>query len=124
LRKKAHWPNAAAFSTLNGPVYLAANTEIWEGTNIRGPFAYMRVLASKNGYENIRRNHHWPLLPHRRRGKQRRSLGLFQKGHEGYLGNAVIGEWCNLGADTNNSNLKNNYYGEVKLWDYPSQSYA
>jgi UDP-N-acetylglucosamine diphosphorylase/glucosamine-1-phosphate N-acetyltransferase len=47
--------------------------------------------------------------------------GYSSKGHEGYLGNAVVGEWCNLGADTNNSNLKNNY-GEVKLWDYPSQT--
>jgi UDP-N-acetylglucosamine diphosphorylase/glucosamine-1-phosphate N-acetyltransferase len=47
--------------------------------------------------------------------------GYSSKGHEGYLGNAVVGEWCNIGADSNNSNLKNNY-GDVKLWDYPTQS--
>ena len=41
------------------------------------------------------------------------------KGHEGYLGNSVIGEWCNIGADTNCSNLKNTY-AEVKLWNYPA----
>jgi UDP-N-acetylglucosamine diphosphorylase/glucosamine-1-phosphate N-acetyltransferase len=44
------------------------------------------------------------------------------KAHDGFLGNSVIGEWCNLGADTNNSNLKNNYT-EVKLWNYPSGRY-
>ena len=45
------------------------------------------------------------------------------KGHDGYLGNSVLGEWCNLGADTNNSNLKNNY-AEVRLWDYQSERFA
>jgi UDP-N-acetylglucosamine diphosphorylase/glucosamine-1-phosphate N-acetyltransferase len=44
-------------------------------------------------------------------------LGYSNKGHDGFLGNSVIGEWCNIGADSNNSNLKNNYE-EVKLWDY------
>jgi UDP-N-acetylglucosamine diphosphorylase/glucosamine-1-phosphate N-acetyltransferase len=48
--------------------------------------------------------------------------GYSAKGHEGYLGNSVLGEWCNIGADTNNSNLKNNYE-EVKLWDYSSQRF-
>lgn len=45
------------------------------------------------------------------------------KGHDGYLGNSVIGEWCNLGADTNNSNLKNNY-AEVRLWSYETKGFA
>jgi UDP-N-acetylglucosamine diphosphorylase/glucosamine-1-phosphate N-acetyltransferase len=48
--------------------------------------------------------------------------GYSNKGHEGYLGNSVLGEWCNIGADSNNSNLKNNY-AEVKLWDYPTKTY-
>jgi UDP-N-acetylglucosamine diphosphorylase/glucosamine-1-phosphate N-acetyltransferase len=48
-------------------------------------------------------------------------LGYSNKGHDGFLGNSVLGEWCNLGADTNNSNLKNNY-DEVKLWNYASKS--
>ena len=51
---------------------------------------------------------------------------LFQnsnKGHEGFLGNSVLGEWCNLGADTNNSNLKNNY-AEVRLWSYETEGFA
>jgi UDP-N-acetylglucosamine diphosphorylase/glucosamine-1-phosphate N-acetyltransferase len=48
--------------------------------------------------------------------------GYCSKGHDGYLGNSVIGEWCNLGADTNNSNLKNNY-AEVKMWDYEEERF-
>ena len=49
--------------------------------------------------------------------------GYCSKGHDGYLGNAVIGEWCNLGADTNNSNLKNNY-AEVKIWEYSQERFV
>jgi UDP-N-acetylglucosamine diphosphorylase/glucosamine-1-phosphate N-acetyltransferase len=49
-------------------------------------------------------------------------LGYSNKGHDGFLGHAVIGEWCNLGADSNNSNLKNDY-GEVKLWNYATQKF-
>jgi UDP-N-acetylglucosamine diphosphorylase/glucosamine-1-phosphate N-acetyltransferase len=48
--------------------------------------------------------------------------GNSNKAHDGFLGNSVIGEWCNLGADTNNSNLKNNY-SEVKIWNYPKKQY-
>src|SRR6185369_3676987 len=50
-------------------------------------------------------------------------FGHSNKAHEGYLGNSVIGEWCNLGADTNNSNLKNNY-SEVKIWNLSQQKYV
>jgi UDP-N-acetylglucosamine diphosphorylase/glucosamine-1-phosphate N-acetyltransferase len=49
-------------------------------------------------------------------------LGYSNKGHDGFLGNAVIGEWCNLGADTNSSNLKNNYT-EVRIWSYVSNRF-
>ena len=50
-------------------------------------------------------------------------MGYSNKGHDGFLGNSVLGEWCNLGADTNNSNLKNNY-AEVRLWDYETEGFA
>jgi UDP-N-acetylglucosamine diphosphorylase/glucosamine-1-phosphate N-acetyltransferase len=50
-------------------------------------------------------------------------MGYSNKGHDGFLGNSVLGEWCNLGADTNNSNLKNNY-DEVRLWNYSEQRFA
>ncbi|TFF33261.1 GlmU family protein [Mucilaginibacter psychrotolerans] len=110
------------FSTLNGPIYLSANTEIWEGTNIRGPFAICEHSQLKMGTKIYGAT---TIGPYCRIGGEVNNAvvwGYSNKGHEGYLGNAVIGEWCNLGADTNNSNLKNNY-SEVKLWDYTSQSY-
>ena len=50
-------------------------------------------------------------------------FGCSNKAHDGFLGNSVIGEWCNLGADTNTSNLKNNY-AEVRLWNYESENFA
>ncbi|MES2267091.1 MAG: GlmU family protein [Bacteroidota bacterium] len=109
------------FSTINGPIYLAANTEVWEGTNIRGPFALCDHSQIKMGTKIYGAT---TVGPYCRIGGEVNNAvvwGYSSKGHEGYLGNAVVGEWCNLGADTNNSNLKNNY-SEVKLWDYPTQS--
>jgi len=109
------------FSTVNGPIYLAADTEVWEGTNIRGPFALCENSQIKMGTKIYGAT---TIGPYCRIGGEVNNAvvwGYSNKGHEGYLGNAVIGEWCNLGADTNNSNLKNNY-SEVKLWDYPTQS--
>ena len=47
-------------------------------------------------------------------------LGNSNKGHDGFLGNAAIGEWCNLGASTDTSNLKNNY-GKTRAWNYTQQ---
>jgi UDP-N-acetylglucosamine diphosphorylase/glucosamine-1-phosphate N-acetyltransferase len=109
------------FSTVNGPIYLAADTEVWEGANIRGPFALCENSQIKMGTKIYGAT---TVGPYCRIGGEVNNAviwGYSNKGHEGYLGNAVIGEWCNLGADTNNSNLKNNY-SEVKLWDYPTQS--
>jgi UDP-N-acetylglucosamine diphosphorylase/glucosamine-1-phosphate N-acetyltransferase len=50
-------------------------------------------------------------------------FGYSNKGHDGFLGNSVLGEWCNIGADSNNSNLKNNYE-PVKLWSYETENFA
>ena len=50
-------------------------------------------------------------------------LAYSNKGHDGFLGNSVIGEWCNLGAGTNASNLKNDY-SEIKLWNYPTDVFC
>ncbi|MFD0794393.1 putative sugar nucleotidyl transferase [Mucilaginibacter litoreus] len=109
------------FSSVNGPVYLSADTEIWEGAHIRGAFAILPHSQLKMGTKVYGAT---TVGPYCRIGGEVNNAviwGYSNKGHEGYLGNAVIGEWCNLGADTNNSNLKNNYT-EVKLWDYASQS--
>ncbi len=110
------------FNTTNGPIYLAANTEIWEGTHIRGAFALGEHSQVKMGSKIYGAT---TIGPYCRVGGEVNNAiiwGYSNKGHEGYLGNAVVGEWCNMGADSNNSNLKNNY-AEVKLWDYATQHY-
>jgi UDP-N-acetylglucosamine diphosphorylase/glucosamine-1-phosphate N-acetyltransferase len=112
----------STFNTTNGPIYLAANTEVWEGTHIRGAFAICEHSQVKMGTKIYGAT---TVGPYCRVGGEINNAviwGYSSKGHEGYLGNAVVGEWCNIGADSNNSNLKNNY-DEVKLWDYTSQRF-
>lgn len=114
------------FFTLNasgGPVYLGEDSEIMEGSVIRGPFALgahstVKMAAKIYGATTIG--------PHCKAGGEINNAVLqaySNKGHDGFLGNAVIGEWCNLGADTNNSNLKNNY-ADVKIWNYPKGRFS
>ena len=113
------------FVTLNastGPIYIGKNSEIMEGSVIRGPFALGEEAQVKMGTKIYGAT---TIGPHCRVGGEVNNAVMFgysNKGHDGFLGNAVIGEWCNLGADTNNSNLKNNY-GNVKLWNYEVQNY-
>ncbi|AYL96074.1 putative sugar nucleotidyl transferase [Mucilaginibacter celer] len=107
----------STFNTHNGPIYLSANTQVWEGTNIRGAFAICEHSQVKMGAKIYGAT---TVGPYSRVGGEINNAiiwGYSSKGHEGYLGNSVLGEWCNIGADSNNSNLKNNY-AEVKLWDY------
>lgn len=99
-----------------GPVYIGKEAEIMEGCIIRGPFAMGEHAVLKMGakvYANT------TIGPGCKVGGEVSNVVFFansNKGHDGFLGNAVIGEWCNLGADTNCSNLKNNY-DIVKIWD-------
>ena len=112
----------STFNTTNGPIYLAHNTEVWEGTNIRGPFAICENSQVKMGTKIYGAT---TVGPYSRVGGEINNAviwGYSSKGHEGYLGNSVLGEWCNIGADSNNSNLKNNY-AEVRLWDYTTQRF-
>ena len=115
-----------AFVTLNassGPIYIGKDSEIMEGTVIRGPFALcenatVKMAAKIYGATTVG--------PHSRVGGEINNSVLFaysNKGHDGFLGNSVLGEWCNIGADSNNSNLKNNYE-EVKLWSYETEGFA
>lgn len=107
----------------NGPIYIGKNTEIMEGTVIRGPFALcenamVKMSAKVYGATTVG--------PGSRIGGEVKNSVLFansNKGHEGFLGDSVLGEWCNIGADSNNSNLKNNYE-EVKLWSYETEGFA
>jgi len=108
------------FNTTRGPIYLAANSEVWEGVSIRGAFALCEHSSVKMGAKIYGAT---TIGPYSRVGGEINNSvlwGYSNKGHDGYLGNAVLGEWCNMGADSNNSNLKNNY-GEVKLWDYTNK---
>lgn len=114
------------FCTLNattGPIYIGKDAEIMEGSVIRGPFAlcdHAQVKLSTKIYGAT------TVGPHSRVGGEVNNSVLFaysNKGHDGFLGNAVLGEWCNIGADSNNSNLKNNYES-VKLWDYETERFV
>ncbi len=106
-----------------GPIYLGVDSEIMEGSIIRGAFALCNHAQVKMGAKI-----YGPTTagPHCRLGGEVNNSVLFaysNKGHDGFLGNSVLGEWCNLGADTNNSNLKNNY-AQVRLWDYDTEGFA
>jgi len=106
-----------------GPIYIGKDTEIMEGAMIRGPFALCEGATIKMGAKIYTGT---TVGPYCKVGGEVNNSVLFaysNKGHDGFLGNSVLGEWCNLGADTNTSNLKNNY-AEVRLWDYESGRFA
>jgi len=114
------------FCSLNattGPIYIGKDAEIMEGAVIRGPFALCEgaiVKMSAKIYGGT------TVGPFSKVGGEVNNSVLFaysNKGHDGFLGNSVLGEWCNLGADTNTSNLKNNYT-KVRLWDYNTEGFA
>ena len=114
------------FSTLNaseGPIYIGKDALVMESSSIRGPFAMCENAVLKMGAKIYKDT---TIGPYSKVGGEISNSVIFgysSKGHDGYLGNSVLGEWCNLGADTNTSNLKNNYT-EVKLWDYESGRFA
>ena len=113
---------AAVFNTTEGPVYLGRNAEVMEGALIRGPFALCNDATVKMGAKIYNGT---TIGPHSKVGGEVSNSVIFaysNKGHDGFLGNSVLGEWCNMGADSNNSNLKNNYE-VVKLWNYASERF-
>ncbi len=114
---------AVTFNTEDGPVYIGENVVILEGSLIRGPFAALENSVVKMGAKIYGGT---TLGPNSKVGGEIKDtvfLGNANKGHDGYLGDSVIGEWCNLGAGTNNSNLKNNY-SNVRMWDYTQKDFA
>ena len=107
----------------DGPIYIGKDSEIMEGAMIRGPFALCENATIKMGAKIYGAT---TIGPHSKIGGEVNNCVIFgysNKGHDGFLGNSVLGEWCNIGADTNNSNLKNNY-AEVRLWDYETEGFA
>ena len=114
------------FSTLNaseGPIYIGKDALIMENSSIRGPFAMCDNAVVKMGTKIYKDTTIGPFSKVGGEISNAVIFGYSSKGHDGYLGNSVIGEWCNLGAGTNNSNLKNNY-SEVKLWNYETERFA
>ncbi|HUW06799.1 MAG TPA: GlmU family protein [Williamwhitmania sp.] len=106
-----------------GPIYIGEHAEIMEGSIVRGPFALCEHSSLKMGAKIYGPT---TIGPYSKVGGEINNsvvFGYSNKAHDGFLGNSVIGEWCNLGADTNNSNLKNNYE-EVKLWSYSEERFV
>jgi UDP-N-acetylglucosamine diphosphorylase/glucosamine-1-phosphate N-acetyltransferase len=114
---------AAILNAENGPIYLGKNVQVHEGAVLKGPLAvgegsHVNVGAKLRGDNTI-----GPFCKVGGEIGNSILLGYSNKGHEGYLGNSVIGEWCNLGADTNTSNLKNNY-APVKVWSHTAHRFV
>ena len=113
------------FSTLNtktGKIYIGKNAEVMEGCNLRGPIALCEESKFNLGAKIYGAT---TIGPNCKVGGEVNNIIIFgysNKGHDGFLGNSVVGEWCNIGADTNSSNLKNNY-AIVKLWNYRTKRF-
>ena len=108
---------AAVLNAENGPIYLGKNSFVQEGALIRGPFAlceesHVNMGAKVRGDTTV-----GPFSKIGGEVSNSVIFGYSNKSHDGFLGNSVLGEWCNIGADTNTSNLKNNYEN-IKLWSY------
>ncbi len=113
---------AAIFNSTSGPIYIGKNAEVMEGSVVRGALAMCEGAVLK-----LSTKIYGPTTigPFSKVGGEVNNSVLFgysNKGHDGFLGNSVLGEWCNLGADTNVSNLKNNY-AEIKLWNFEKNGF-
>lgn len=112
----------AILNVTGGPIYIGKDASILEGSCVRGPLAlceHAQVNMGAKIYSDT------TLGPYSKVGGELNNVVIFgysNKAHDGYLGNAVIGEWCNIGAGTNASNLKNDY-SKIRLWNYPKRSF-
>jgi UDP-N-acetylglucosamine diphosphorylase/glucosamine-1-phosphate N-acetyltransferase len=114
---------AAVLNADDGPIYLGKNSVVQEGALIKGPFALCESSTVNMGGK-MRGD--TTVGPHSKVGGEVSNSVIFgysNKGHDGFIGNTVLGEWCNLGADTNTSNLKNNYEN-VKIWNYAKGGFS
>lgn len=114
---------AAILNAEDGPIYLGKNSQVHEGAILKGPLALGEGAHINAGAKMRGDNTVGPYC--KVGGEVGNSIffGFSNKGHDGYLGNSVIGEWCNLGADTNSSNLKNNY-APVKVWSHVARRFV
>lgn len=111
---------AAIIDAESGPVYIGKNATVNEGAIIKGPFALCEGSSVTMGAKIRNATTIGPYSNVGGEVKNSIVLGYSNKGHDGYMGNSILGEWCNLGADTNTSNLKNTF-DNVKVWSYVSE---
>lgn len=112
----------AVINVKNGPVYIGRDAEVMEGTCMRGPVAMLQHSVANMGTKIYGAT---TLGPYCKVGGELNNvvmIGYSNKAHDGFLGNAVIGKWCNLGAGCVASNLKNDYT-EIKLWNYRARRF-
>lgn len=112
---------ASILNTNDGPIYIGRDAQIMEGSVLRGPIALCHNATVKMGAKIYGAT---TIGPHCKVGGEVNNVifqGYSNKGHDGFLGNSLIGEWCNIGADSNSSNLKNDY-GYVKAYDYNAKT--
>ena len=113
----------AILNASTGPIYIGKDAEIMEGSKVRGPLALCEHATLKMDAKIYGAT---TIGPYSKVGGEVNNSVIFgysNKAHDGFLGNSVLGEWCNLGADTNTSNLKNTYE-EVKLWCYAEDAFV
>jgi UDP-N-acetylglucosamine diphosphorylase/glucosamine-1-phosphate N-acetyltransferase len=113
----------AILNASTGPIYIGKDAEIMEGSIVRGPFSLGEHSALKLGAKIYGPTTIGPQCKVGGEVNNSVIFGFSNKAHDGFLGNSVLGEWCNIGADSNNSNLKNNY-AEVKLWNYTKEKFV
>lgn len=112
----------AIINVKNGPVYIGEGAEVMEGCTLRGPVALCEHAVFNMGTKVYPAT---TVGPWSKMGGELNNVVIFgysNKAHDGFLGNAVIGEWCNLGADTVASNLKNDY-SKVRVWNYRTHTF-
>ena len=114
---------ASTLNATDGPIYIGKDAVVMEGSNLRGPLAICEHSTVKMGAKIYGAT---TIGPHSKVGGEINNSVIFgysNKAHDGFLGHSVIAEWCNLGADTNTSNLKNTY-DTVKLWNYADETFV
>jgi len=112
----------ATINLKGGPVYIGKNARVMEGSCIRGPLALCAGAIIRMGSKIYGGSTFGPFCKVGGEIDNAVMFGYSNKAHDGYLGNAVIGEWCNIGAGTNSSNLKNDY-SKIRIWNYASQRF-
>lgn len=113
--------SCAILNAQSGPIYIGRNVHVMEGAIIRGPVTIGEGSTIKMGARIYGPTTIGPYCKIGGEVNESVILGYSNKAHDGYLGNSIIGEWCNLGAGTTVSNLKNNY-STVRMWDYSTRA--